>query len=157
MDVDPAQADPLRVAETSAAMRKGAHVITNAALRGEIDGVDVLAEVDVLVRVGEPGEPVRYLPVIISDHRVARPHATATMQMVAVNRLGLSAPLEVGAKARHHTLDGYRLALAELLLRAEGLATGRGGVIGQDRSRVYFADTTRYVPCLLYTSDAADE
>lgn len=148
VNLDPAQADELRVAETWAAVRKRAHLITNAALRGEIDGVDVLAEVDVLVRVGGPGEPVRYLPVIISDHRVARPHAEETLEMVAVNRLGLSAPLEVGAKARHHTLDGYRLALAELLLRAGGLATGRGGVIGQDRSRVYFADTTRYVPAV---------
>lgn len=148
-DLDPALADEERVALTAEAMKSGAHLITNAALRGPVAGVDVLAEVDILVRDYEPGQPPRYLPVIISNHRVARPDATETLDMVAVHRLGLSAPLPARAKARHHTVDGYRLALAELLLSGARLATGRGGVIGQDRTRAYFTDTTRFIPAAL--------
>ena len=141
IDLDPAFGTER---ETEQALARRAHLITNATLRGTVAGIETVAEVDVLVRVDDA-----YAPVIISNHRVARPHPTATLEMVATNRLGLSKPLVVNAKARHHTTDGYRLALAELLLRERGLATGRGGIIGQDRSRAYVGDVTRFIPPLL--------
>lgn len=147
-DLDPALEPEVAERETRAALRCGAHLITNAVLSGAVGGVDVVAEIDVLVRVNAPGEPARYVPVIISNHRVARADAQARLRMVPVGRLGLSAPLWVGAKARHHTVDGYRLALAQLLLDTAGVATGEGGVIGQDRTRAYFTDATRFIPAL---------
>ena len=144
VDVDPADGDEEQAAHTIAAIRAGAHVITNARLTGQIEGVRVVADVDVLVRDGHD-----YLPVIISNHRVARAHETSRMAMIPVGRLGLSAPLEVPAKPRHHTVDGYRLAIAEMLLRDYGKATGRGGVIGQDRTRAYIGDVERFIPPLI--------
>lgn len=139
--------------ETLQALADGAHLITNATLRGTIDGCRVVAEIDVLVRVDglliggdEVDTGPRYMPVAISNHRVAREHPQAHIDMVFTNRLGLSAPLTVNAKARHHTIDGYRLAIAELLLREHGLATGRGALIGQDRTRAYVGDITRFIP-----------
>lgn len=144
VDLDPAFGTE---EETLHALRRRAHLITNATLRGTIDGVDVVAEVDVLVRT-DTSEGTRYVPVVISQHRVARPHASSSVLVVATNRIGLSDPLPVKAKARHHTLDGYRLAMAEVLLSQLGLATGRGAVIGQDRSRAYVGDVTRFVPPL---------
>lgn len=128
--------------DTQKALKRRAHVITNATLSGEIDGVPAEADVDVLVRTTRG-----YAPVIISNHRVARQHPEATLQMVPTARLGLAAPMQVHAKARHHTVDGYRLAMAHLLLG--DLADGRGAVIGQDRTRAYLAEPERYVPALI--------
>ena len=144
VDLDPALAPEQAFAETRAAMRAGTNLITNATLAGEIEGYRVVVDVDILVRTD-----AGYAPVVISNHRVARPHPEAELEMVAVNRLGLSEPLKVHAKARHHTADGYRLGLAELLLQTEGLDTGSGGVIGQDRTRAYVADVTRFIPPLI--------
>ncbi|QYH19083.1 TM0106 family RecB-like putative nuclease [Corynebacterium aquatimens] len=141
MDLDPAAAT---VEDTRAAIRRGAHLITNAPLVGDAAGAAAEVRVDVLVRASDG-----YVPVMISNHRVARPDPDAELEMVATNRIGLSTPLTVRAKARHHTEDGYRLALAELLLRQIDAATGRGGLIGQDRTRAYLGDVTRYIQPLL--------
>lgn len=125
---------------TREALARRAHLITGARLSGVVAGVAAEVRIDVLVRADD-----RYLPIMISNHRVARPHPDAELEMVATNRLGLGTPLTVHARARHHTIDGYRLALAELLLRQHGVATGRGGLIGQDRSRAYLGDVTRFI------------
>lgn len=143
VDLDPApDSAGDAAAATREAIRTRANLITNALLIGEIDGVPAQAEVDVLVRTGRG-----YAPVIISNHRVARPHPEATLQMVHTGRLGLSGPLEVRAKARHHAVDGYRIAMAHLLLGE--VADGRGAAIGQDRTRAYVVEANRYVPQLL--------
>ena len=137
IDIDPGAGVDARVVETRLALKRRAHLITNAALEGAIDGVPALAEADVLMRT-EKG----YAPVIISNHRVAREHPHEKIQMVPTGRIGLGAPITVRAKGRHHTVDGYRLAMAYLLLG--DLADGRGGVIGQDRTRAYIVDPSRY-------------
>lgn len=100
-------------------------------------------EVDLLLR-----EEGAYTPIIVSNHRVARPHKTATTPGVPTHRLGLSAPLELPYKTRHHTVDGYRLGLAARALQELGVDAGRGGAIGQDRGTVFFVDTARYQPAL---------
>ena len=123
-------------------MRRGTHLITRATLHGDIAGVAVEVDVDILVRTADG-----YVPVIISNHRVARTHPTSTLQAVPVGRLGLGAPLRVAGKYRHHTVDGYRLAMAHLLLGER--SAGRGGVIGQDRSLAYGVDVEKYVAPLL--------
>ena len=46
VDVDPADGDEEQAAHTIAAIRAGAHVITNARLTGQIEGVRVVADVD---------------------------------------------------------------------------------------------------------------
>lgn len=139
VDIDPAGD---RVAATQDALRRRAHLITNATLVGTVDGVEAEADVDVLVRTD-----AGYLPVMISNHRVARSHPSAELEMIPTGRLGLGQPLAVHAKARHHTVDGYRVALAHLLLGER--ADGRGAVIGQDRARAYLCEPERYVEPLL--------
>ena len=131
----------LRDGETREALRRGAHLITRAVLCGEIDGVRVVCEIDVLVRTD-----AGYMPVIVSNHRVARKDPASLALMVPTGRLGLGAPLEVQAKPRHHTIDGYTLAMAHLLLGEK--ASGRGGVIGQDRERAYVGELARFIPPL---------
>ncbi|WP_448856093.1 TM0106 family RecB-like putative nuclease [Corynebacterium camporealensis] len=96
-------------------------------------------EVDLLLREGD-----KYTPIIVSNHRVARPHSTKKTLAVPTHRLGLSEPLEVGYKLRHHAVDGYRLAFAARALEDMGLNSGRGAAIGQDRSRAFFTDTARF-------------
>ena len=144
LPLDPA----LPVAEREAATRKGmkdrATLIIDGALTGRIDGVPVLAEIDILARMDDGS----YLPVLVSNHRVARASNTSTMQFIPTHRLGLGAPLETAAKARHHTVDGYRIALAHLLLEEAGLSSGRGAVVGQDRERAYLGDATKHVEAL---------
>ena len=144
LTLDPA----LRVAEREARTRKAIKdrttLIIDGALTGVVDGIAVLAEIDILVRQDDG----TYLPVIVSNHRVARPSQTATMQFIPTHRLGLGRPLETAAKARHHTVDGYRVALAYLLLADAGLASPLGAVVGQDRERAYLGDAARYVEAL---------
>ena len=144
LTLDPA----LRVAEREARTRKAIKdrttLIIDGALSGVVDGIAVLAEIDILVRQDDG----TYLPVIVSNHRVARPSQTATMQFIPTHRLGLGKPLETAAKARHHTVDGYRVALAYLLLADAGLASPLGAVVGQDRERAYLGDAARYVEAL---------
>lgn len=141
--------DPsLPVAEREAATRKGvkdrATLIVDGALTGQVDGVPVVAEIDILVRRDDGS----YVPVIVSNHRVARASTTSTMQFIPTRRLGLGKSLDIGAKARHHTVDGYRIALAHLLLEEAGLASGLGAVVGQDRERAYLGDATKHVEAL---------
>ncbi|MDK7885210.1 TM0106 family RecB-like putative nuclease [Corynebacterium striatum] len=96
-------------------------------------------EVDLLLQEGE-----KYTPVIVSNHRVARRNERARTLAVPTHRIGLSEPLEMPYKIRHHAVDGYRLAFAALALEELGLNSGRGGAIGQDRSQAFFTDTSRY-------------
>lgn len=134
---------------TARAMRGGAHLIVNAKLRGIVAGIAVDADVDVLVRdaaAAEAGATI-YAPVLVSNHRVARPHPQSTLEYIPVARLGLGKKLEVKAKARHHTIDGYRLALAHLLLAQH--SAGWGGLVGQDRQRAYVVHAEKYVEPLL--------
>ena len=139
VDIDPAGD---RINATREAFRRRAHLITNATLAGAVEGVDAEADVDILVRTD-----AGYMPVVISNHRVARAHPGEEMEMVPTGRLGLGKPLVVGAKPRHHTVDGYRVALAHLLLGER--SDGRGAVIGQDRSRAYLCEPERYVEPLV--------
>ena len=139
VDLDPAVDDGANEEATRRALAERATLITNGVLTGVIDGVPVLAEIDILVRT----EDGTYMPVIISNHRVARSSTTSTMTMIPTRRLGLGQPIEVGAKLRHHTIDGYRIALAHVLL-AE-VASQHGAVIGQDRERAYLLQAQRYV------------
>ena len=144
VDIDPAADVFAAEGHTRAALAKGATLITNGALTGTIDGVPVVAEIDILARL----EDGTYLPVVISNHRVARSSPSATLRFIPTRRLGLGKPLEVGAKLRHHTIDGYRAALAHILLDDLGYASGQAAAVGQDRERAYLTDVTRYEEAL---------
>ncbi|WJY69027.1 TM0106 family RecB-like putative nuclease [Corynebacterium auris] len=144
VDMDPAF-PAASEGETAEALAAGADVITNAVLTGEVAGVGLVAEVDVLART-----PGGYMPVIISNHRVARAADVPPgqgMPFIPTGRLSLGRPVEAAARPRHHTVDGYRLALAHLLLGQR--SAGTAAVIGQDRARAYLADPGRYVAPLL--------
>src|SRR5699024_2906864 len=146
IDLGPLPApDPwLRSLETLEALATGATHITGAVFANE----QWIVGVDMLVRAGASTSDVAYTPVMVSSHRVARKHDKATTPGVPTHRLGLSKPLELGYKARHHVLDGYHLAMAARALDDLGLNSGRGGLVGQDRNLTFFSDTASYQDAL---------
>ncbi|WP_211208361.1 TM0106 family RecB-like putative nuclease [Corynebacterium lubricantis] len=143
VDLHAAEGEDTELA-TYEAIYDRAHLITNATLSGWIDGQYVTTGVDVLVRQADR----TYLPVQISNHRVAQPSKSKTMLAIPTHRLGLREPLEFGAKPRHHTLDGYRMAAAKLLLDEMGLGTELAGVIGQDRTKAFLVPVEPYIDSL---------
>lgn len=142
IDLDPA--DDFAEFDTLEAIAAQANLITGAVFAGVWDGVawEVAADILVLQVDGT------YLPVMVSNHRVARPSQHGQMSAIATARLGLGTALPVKARLRHHTIDGYRLALAFRGLEEAGVVgvDKLGAVIGQDRDRAYLIDVTRYAP-----------
>ncbi|MDK4242098.1 TM0106 family RecB-like putative nuclease [Corynebacterium pseudodiphtheriticum] len=102
--------------------------------------VEWKVSVDALVRTGDNA----YLPVMVSNHRVAREKAGGAVAVVPTHRAGLGRPITEEFALRQHSVDGYRLGLAARALEELGLATGRGGLIGQDRRRIFLMDTQRF-------------
>ncbi|MCQ9676434.1 TM0106 family RecB-like putative nuclease [Corynebacterium sp. BF-R-2] len=124
-----------RAMATLEALAYGYTHITNAVFSTD----EWMVRVELLVRDGE-----NYSPVIVSDHRVARPNENGRTLVVPTHRLGLSEPLPAKYKVKHHAIDGYRLALAARGLEEVGLNSGRGATIGQDRSQAFVAETAHY-------------
>lgn len=148
VDLGPLPADDpeARFLETLEALASGATLITGAVLESTATTptgqVHYSVNVDIL-QATSPAESAAtgsraYLPILVSNHRAARAHTTITTPAVPTHRLGLSAPLPAPYKIRHHVTDGYRLSMAVRVLDELGLSTGSGGVIGQDRDRVFF-------------------
>lgn len=102
--------------------------------------VEWKVSVDALVRTGDNA----YLPVMVSNHRVAREKAGGAVAVLPTHRAGLGQPITEEFALRQHSVDGYRLGLAARALEELGLATGRGGLIGQDRRRIFLMDTQRF-------------
>lgn len=138
-DLGPLPADDAtqRAAATQRAL-SGAHThITGGVLIAE----GVAVNVDLLLRA-----PDGVVPVLVSNHRVARKKPGKTLPGVPTHRLGLSRPLPLPYQARHHVADGYRLAIAERALGDQ--YAGRAGIIGQDRQLTFFTETQRYQAAL---------
>ncbi|MEJ5998068.1 TM0106 family RecB-like putative nuclease [Corynebacterium sp. H130] len=114
--------------DTLEAIAAGDTLITDARL--EIG--DLCVDVDMLVAMGGG-----YLPVIISNHRAARPAPGKKAQFLSVPRLGLGQVLTGEYRIRHHALDSYRLAIAGRALDDMDLSCGFGARIGQDRTRAF--------------------
>lgn len=131
----------------------GVDLITNARFAQDGWAVDI----DALVRDGNT-----YLPLLVSNHRVARkvqarpenPNhrkvapAPPTLPAVPTHRVGLSQPLELPYRLRHHVADGYKLALAARGLRSLGLDSGRAFVVGQDRETAFVVEPAAYEDAL---------
>ncbi|MFC6146667.1 TM0106 family RecB-like putative nuclease [Corynebacterium nasicanis] len=128
---------------TLEALAAEADLITGAVFTGGT-GTEWRVDVDILVRRPH-GD---YLPVIISNHRVARADESSTTPVIATSRLGLGEPVEGRFRLRHHVADGHRLALAARALEDIGVDCGQGAVIGQDRSRAFLAPTAPLQPAL---------
>ena len=126
--------------DTLEALAAEADLITGAVFTGGSGDVDWQVEVDILARRPDG----TYLPVIISNHRVARRHASATLPMIATSRLGLSEPVTSPHRQRPHVQDGHRLGLAARALAELDLDPGLGATIGQDRTRAFLAPTADY-------------
>lgn len=133
--------------DTLEALAVQATLITGAVFSGVLEGVEWQVTADLLVRNADGS----YTPIMVSNHRVARPNPHRTMLALATTRLGMGHALEVHAAPRHHTIDGYRLTLALMGLEAAGCApsTNLGGVIGQDREWAYLIDVSRYAPATI--------
>lgn len=145
LDVD-SQRPFYREMTTLELLAAGVDLITNA--RFAPAGAGWAVDIDALIKV-EGG----YAPVLVSNHRVARRHAQARLLAVPTHRLGLSQPLEMPYKLRHHVADGYQLALAERGLAESGLSCGRGVVIGQERETAFVVRTDAYQPAVLAALD----
>ncbi|MDO4929140.1 MAG: TM0106 family RecB-like putative nuclease [Corynebacterium sp.] len=89
--------------------------------------------VDALVRHED-----RYIPIIISNHRVARLHKEQQVWSCATSRLGLGSWQQVPFKIKNHAYDSFALALATRALATLDLDAAFGGLVGQDSSRAYF-------------------
>lgn len=150
IDIDPA--DEFAEFDTLEAIAAQANLITGAVFAGVWDGVEWQVTADILARTPEGS----YLPVMVSNHRVARPDAHLELLALSTARLGIGSPVAVRASYRHHTIDGYRMALALRGLEAAGAAGVRqggvvkllGAVIGQDRDLAYLVDVERYLPAV---------
>lgn len=123
--------------DTLEALAAEAHLVTGAVFRGRAFGQAWRLEIDALARLRDG----TYLPVVVSNHRVARRREGFAMQAISTVRLGLARPSTVPFQQRHHAIDGYRLSLAARALAELGVNSGLGGSIGQDRTRVFLADT----------------
>lgn len=130
--------------DTLEALAADANLITGAVFRGTTAGQEWFLEVDALVKLPGGG----YLPVIVSNHRVARAREGFQMRAISTRRLGLAKPSVLPYQQRHHAIDGYRLGLAARALAAVGLDSGQGAAVGQDRSKVFLAETAAYQPAL---------
>lgn len=129
---------------TLEALAAQADLIADAVFTGTSSGVDWRVDVDLLVR--RPDDT--YMPVIISNHRVARADDAGSTPVIATARLGLGQPVEARYRLRHHVTDGYRLGLAARALEEMGLDSGVGAAIGQDRTRAFLAPTAPLQPAL---------
>lgn len=130
--------------ETLEALAADANLITGAVFRGNTAGQSWYLEVDALVKLPAGG----YLPVIVSNHRVARAREGFQMRAISTRRLGLARPSVLAYQQRHHAIDGYRLGLAARALAEVGLDSGQGAAVGQDRSKAFLAETAGYQPAL---------
>lgn len=118
-----ARVDARNESDTQEAIAAGADLIVGAQF--VVCGVHVL--IDALVRTDG-----RYMPVVVSSHRVARPAKTAHQEVISTRDLGLVPSRLEAWKFRNHAADSYRLALADRALSELGVASGKGGAIGQD-------------------------
>ncbi|QQU26643.1 TM0106 family RecB-like putative nuclease [Corynebacterium ulcerans] len=137
-DADATDADPdAPWFATLEALAAQATIITNPVLLGEDNGRAWRVRLDALVRRPEG----TYMPVLISNHRVARPHPQKTIKVMATARLGLGTPYSAHFKLKHHASDSYALGLAARALDRLGVGSSRAGLIGQDRELVFLLNT----------------
>jgi len=125
---------------TLEAVAAQATLITGAVFATDSWRVDV----DILARQPDG----TYLPVIVSNHRVARSAEGEATPVIATARLGLGGPLDAPYRLRHHVADGYRLALAARAVEDLGVDGGWGAAIGQDRTRAFLTPTAPLQPAL---------
>src|SRR5699024_10285754 len=111
---------------TLEALAAQADLIAGAVFTGTSSGVDWRVDVDLLVR--RPDDT--YMPVVISNHRVARADDGSSTPVISTARLGLGQPVEARFRLRHHVTDGYRLGLAARALEDIGVDSGIGAAIG---------------------------
>ncbi|MCQ9370436.1 TM0106 family RecB-like putative nuclease [Corynebacterium sp. 35RC1] len=135
---------------TLEALAARANIVTSAVLRASIGDPgsegSVLVALDALIRRADG----TYMPLLVSNHRVARP-ATDTRRQVRVvdtSRLGLGAGYTVGARLKHHSIDSFTLAAAARALEELGLGSRRGALIGQNRAQAYILNTDLLQPGL---------
>lgn len=145
--------DDERYLATLEALAAGANIITAAVLEYEHAGRLYSIELDALVRRADGS----YLPVLVSNHRVARPAANKSMKVMSTSRLGLGTAYRANYKVKSHALDSFTVALAARALEEMGVGSHRAGLIGQDRTLVFLLDTDLLQQGLQQALDAAPQ
>ena len=133
LNLEPGDDPELDYLDTLEALATGATLIVNPTL---LSGHFALF-LDALVAQ----EDGTYMPVVVSNHRVARPHATKTLKVISTARLGLGRPVTARYKLKHHSVDSYTALLANDALEELGMNSHRAIVIGQDRSLGFVLNT----------------
>lgn len=115
------------------AIKESIPLISNILFRDEKYEV----EVDFLLKVHNG-----WMPIMVTGHKVARPHKTATTLVHKVADLGKE--FYAHYKVKHRSIDSFRLAMAAYFLKKMNLDSGRGGLIGQNPHLCFEFDTTRF-------------
>ncbi|MCU9519612.1 TM0106 family RecB-like putative nuclease [Corynebacterium sp. ES2794-CONJ1] len=121
---------------TLEALASQATLITGAYLTTVVAGREFGVEVDALVRHGDA-----YMPLIVSNHRVARKAHNKLVKTIDTRRIGLGLPHTQAYKLKPHSTDSYQLALAARALDDLGLDIARGIIIGQNRTLGFIVNT----------------
>lgn len=124
----------LRWLNTIEALEADADMITNPAV--EVQGV-FLFPIDALVRRPDG----TYMPVLVTNHRVARHDLNREIQVISTRRLGLGIPKVSHYRMKHHAVDSYTLALADRFLAELGYGSSRGVLVGQNHELAFVLDT----------------
>lgn len=133
----PAESDDERFFATLEALAANATFITNARLIWDSPHGEIATDLDALVQRQDGS----YMPVLITNHRVARKDTDRSLQVIASRRLGLSTPITEQFRLKHHAVDSYTLAIAARSLDDLGVGCARGALIGQDHTRCFVVNT----------------
>lgn len=82
-----------------------------------------------------------YMPVLITNHRLAYPDPNRIINVIATRRLGLGVPNAGHYRLKHHSADSFTLSLANRALMDIGHAAHRGIVIGQNLELAFILNT----------------
>lgn len=138
VDLDPE--DPNIELLTLEAMATQADLITSPVLAD----IGFSVSLDAIIRRKDG----TYMPVLVTNHRVARPDARRTLRVIDTPRLGLGQGYKVNAKLKHHSADSFTLAMAARILAHLGVGCNRGVLIGQNHAQGYVLDTDLLQPGL---------
>lgn len=122
---------------TLEALAAGATVITDPVLE---TSSRIRIDVDALVRRPDGA----YMPVVVTNHRVAREDKNRTVNVIATRRLGLGQPNAGNYRLKHHAVDSYTLALSVTALEELGVGVERGILIGQNHELAFIVDTSLF-------------
>ncbi|AKK07255.1 RecB family nuclease, putative, TM0106 family [Corynebacterium mustelae] len=122
---------------TLEALAAGANIITDPVVETRSK---IRMDIDALIRRPDGA----YMPVVVTNHRVAREDNNRTVNVIATRRLGLGKANAGNYRLKHHAVDSYTLALSVAALDELGVGVERGVLIGQNHELAFIVDTSLF-------------